>query len=197
MQNGIDPFPLESPEPSELRRTRFLRNALDVIETVVFALLIFAVINTLTARIRVDGMSMEPTLETGEFVIINKLAYRLGTPKIGDVIVFHYPRNPEQEYIKRVIGLVGDQVVVGDRQVKVNGQVLDEPYIAAPPRYELSLVVPENSLFVLGDNRNNSSDSHDWGPVPMANVVGKAVFIYWPVNQWGAIQHVDPLRSDP
>jgi signal peptidase I len=197
MQNEIDPFPTETPDSSGSVRTRILRNILDVIETVVFALLIFAVINTLTARIRVDGMSMEPTLETGEFVIINKLAYRLGTPEIGDVIVFHFPRNPEQEYIKRVIGLAGDQVVISNRQVEVNGRVLNEPYIAAPPRYELSEVVPEDSLFVLGDNRNNSSDSHDWGAVPMANVVGKAVFIYWPVDQWGAIKHVNPSGGDP
>ena len=167
---------------------RFL---LDILETLVLSGILFLAINAISARIRVDGFSMEPTLRNGEFVIVNKLAYRFGKPSIGDVIVFHYPRDPAQEYIKRVIGLSGDQVKISNGQVMVNGQAITEPYIAAAPRYDSEWSVPESSLFVLGDNRNNSSDSHNWGPVPMENVVGKALFVYWPPTEWGLIQ--DPL----
>jgi signal peptidase I len=140
---------------------------------------------------------MEPTLHSGEFVIVNRLIYRLSEPKIGDIIVFQFPRDPEQEYIKRVIGLPGDQVVIGEGQVKVNGRVLIEPYVAAHPRYETTLTVPDNSLFVLGDNRNNSSDSHNWGPVPFHNIVGKAVFVYWPPDEWGLVGHTTPEIAAP
>jgi signal peptidase I len=186
----------EQASPQE-SKGKFLHTLLDIIETLLFSLLLFLGINAVTARIRVDGMSMEPTLHTGEFVIVNKLAYRFGEPKIGDVIVFRFPRNPEQEYIKRIIGLPGDEVMIAGRQVKVNGLVLSEPYIAAPPRYESYWKVPEGSLFVLGDNRNNSSDSHTWGPVPMENVVGRAIYVYWPPSEWGRVPHISPDMIEP
>jgi signal peptidase I len=201
MENDLDRLPIDKsattdgvPEqlPAQSARGRAVRFFVDVVETLVFSLLLFALINTLTARIRVDGLSMEPTLHSGEFVIVNRLAYRLGEPKTGDVIVFHPPTDPEQEYIKRVIGLPGDEVVISDQQVQVNDRLLVEPYIASPPRYESSWEVPEGSLFVLGDNRNNSSDSHSWGPVPLENVVGKAVIVYWPPSEWGPVEHALP-----
>src|SRR5512136_283455 len=94
----------EQVEPVK-QKSGFWRFLLDVVETVVLSVLLFAGINAVSARIRVDGFSMEPTLNSGEFVVVNKLAYKLGRPKLGDVIVFRYPRDPEQEYIKRVIGL--------------------------------------------------------------------------------------------
>jgi len=185
---GIDT--LSEQETSPKRGSGFWRFMLDVLETIVLSVLLFFAINTVSARIRVDGFSMEPTLQNGEFVIVNKLAYQFGVPSTGDVIVFHYPRDPEQEYIKRVIGLAGDKIRITNGQVLVNGESIPEPYIAAPPRYESEWDVPPDSLFVLGDNRNNSSDSHNWGPVPMKNVIGKALLIYWPPEQWGLI--VDP-----
>jgi signal peptidase I len=200
MEDDLDDLPLEpaSDQPSqEGGRTKFLRVSLDILETLVFSLLLFVVINLLTARIRVDGMSMEPTLHNGEFIIVNKMAYRLGKPSLGDVIVFHPPRSPEQEYIKRIIGLPGDQVVISAGKVAVNGQKLDEPYIAAPPHYEGNWSVPEDSLFVLGDNRNNSQDSHSWGTVTLDAVVGKAVFVYWPPTVWGIIEHATPAAATP
>lgn len=164
-----------------------LHMAADFFETIALAVLIFLGINGISARIRVDGTSMEPTLHTGEYVVVNKFSYRFGEPHLGDVIVFHFPGNPGQEYIKRVIGLPGDLVQVEQGQVYVNGSPIQEPYIAAQPNYQGSWTVPANSLFVLGDNRNNSSDSHSWGMVPYSYVVGKAVFIYWPLNQWGTL----------
>ena len=179
----------------EKGRSGISRFVIDVLETLVLSVVLFALINAVSARIRVDGYSMEPTLHSGEFVIVNKLSYWLGSPQRGDVIVFHFPRDPEQEYIKRVIGLPGDKVEVSGGLVRVNGQVIDEPYIAAPPVYQSSWTVSENSLFVLGDNRNNSSDSHNWGPVPYDNIVGKALIVYWPPPDWGVVAHTAPTLS--
>jgi signal peptidase I len=198
MKDSLNNFRAEAipePAPQQQKKSGFLRFALDVLETLILSVVLFAGINAISARIRVDGYSMEPTLHSGEFVIVNKLAYRLGTPKTGDVIVFHFPRNTEEEYIKRVIGLPGDEVTISGGKVTVNGQTLDEPYIYAPPAYERSLLVPEDSLFVLGDNRNNSSDSHQWGTVPLGYVVGKAVFVYWPPQDWGLIDHISAPAS--
>jgi signal peptidase I len=179
------------PESSELSagRTSLKRITLDILETLVISALLFLAINAVSARIRVDGFSMEPSLHSGEFVIVNKLAYINGSPKRGDVIVFHFPRDPQQEYIKRVIGLAGDEVVVSNGTVRVNGEVLDEPYILQSPAYSGSWQVPEGQLFVMGDNRNNSSDSHNWGTLELDYVVGKALVVYWPVSDWGLVEH--------
>lgn len=171
-----------APEPKAGSLRRFF---LDVLETVLLAVVLFLGINAVSARIRVESISMQPTLYAGDFVIVNKMAYKVGTPGRGDVIVFHYPPDPEREpYIKRVIGLPGDEVQVGGGSVAVNGTPLREPYIKAAPNYEGTWHVPEGFLFVLGDNRNNSSDSHSWGMVPIENVIGKAEVVYWPPSEW-------------
>lgn len=185
--DNIDTQVVTNAPEAQNRWRSLLRMAADFVETVALAILIFLGINGISARIRVDGTSMEPNLHTGEYVVVNKFAYRLGQPHLGDVIVFHFPGNPGEEYIKRVIGVPGDLVQVEQGQVYVNGAPIQEPYIAAQPNYKGSWTVPANSLFVLGDNRNNSSDSHSWGMVPYSYVVGKAVFIYWPLNQWGTL----------
>ena len=184
------------PEPDQ-KPASFRQFIIDLIETVLLAAVLFFGINAISARIRVDGFSMEPTLHNGEFVIVNKLAYKLGEPRRGDVIVFKYPRDPQQEYIKRVIGLPGDEVIISGGFVYVNGTALDEPYIAAQPAYHSTWEVPEDSLFVLGDNRNNSSDSHAWGPLPASDVIGKAVVVYWPPTNWGLIDHITPAQAAP
>jgi signal peptidase I len=186
----------EQPEAKE-KDSGVLRFVLDILETLVLSVILFIGINAVSARIRVDGSSMEPTLRSGEFVIVNKLAYKFGDPTQGNIVVFHFPRDPEQEYIKRVIGLPGDQVNINQGKVYVNDRLVDEPYIAAKPAYEGTWIVPEAHLFVLGDNRNNSSDSHNWGTVPQEYVVGKAVFIYWPPEQWGIIEHVSTASAAP
>ncbi len=136
---------------------------------------------------------MRPTLDDGEFVLVSKFNYKLSNVQRGDIIVFHFPMDPEQELIKRVIGLPGDRVQVKDGVVYINDQALDEPYIAAPPAYTSAWNVPADRLFVLGDNRNDSSDSHSWGYLPFENVVGKAVLIYWPPPMWEVIEHKDLL----
>jgi signal peptidase I len=191
------PETIPEPVTPKEKRSRYIRFAVDVLETLVLSLLLFAGINWATARIRVDGFSMEPNLHTGEFILVNRLAYRLGSPKLGDVIVFHYPRDPSQEYIKRVIGLPGDSINISNGQVSVNGKVISEPYIAAPPAYRYSVTVPPDSLFVLGDNRNNSSDSHNWGPLPMNDIVGRADLVYWPPKSWELIQHTPVTQASP
>lgn len=181
-----------STRPAKSGCFRFL---VDVLETLVFSLVLFLAINAVSARARVDGSSMEPTLHNGELVIVNKLAYKLGEPELGDIIVFHFPRDPSQEYIKRVIGVPGDQVLIEAGKVYVNSKEIVEPYIAAPPAYATAKWdVPEGHLFVLGDNRNNSSDSHSWGTVPIEYVVGKALFVYWPLEEWGTIEHASAAR---
>lgn len=171
------------------------RFALDIIETLFLAVVLFVGINAISARVRVDGTSMLPTLENGEFVLVNKMSYRIGEVDRGDIIVFHFPLNPEEELIKRVIGLPGDHVQVRDGQVYVNGQLLNEPYIAQAPSYADEWTILDGQFFVLGDNRNNSNDSKDWGLLPADNLVGKAVLIYWPPPMWEVLEHTEVFAS--
>ncbi len=192
-QSEVAPEPTASEKPG----SGFVRIIVDILEVLVLSVLLFLGINAVSARIRVDGFSMEPTMHNGEFVLINKLAYKLGSPNIGDVIVFRYPRDPTQEYIKRVIGLPGDQIKISNGLVYVNGNPLSEPYIASKPAYQTEWTVPKDSLFVLGDNRNNSSNSHSWGPLPLENVVGKALVVYWPPAQWGVLQTPKTASAAP
>lgn len=184
----------EETKPVE-EKTNWMRFLLDVVETVVLAVVLFIGINAVSARVRVDGQSMRPTLEDGEFLLVNKTVYFFGDVSRGDIVVFHFPLNPEEELIKRVIGLPGDSVAVRDSQLFVNGQMLNEPYIAQAPLYSGEWVVTEGHLFVLGDNRNNSNDSKDWGLLPMENVVGKAVLIYWPPPMWDLLEYSEALAA--
>ncbi len=200
MEHKLDHFHTETiaePQETEEKRSGLMRFVVDVVETLILSIILFAAINAVSARIRVDGASMEPTLQSGEFVIVNKLAYLFGSPATGDVIVFHFPRDPNQEYIKRIIGLPGDRVEIRGGEVFVNDQMLNEDYIAASPVYEAVWDVPADSLFVLGDNRNNSSDSHNWGPVPIDYVIGKAAFIYWPPTEWGILDQPSIASAAP
>ncbi len=182
---------LAEPQP---RKSGFLRFVKDVLETLILSVILFVGVNVISARIRVDGASMEPTLATGEYVVVNRLSYRLGTPQRGDIIVFHPPLDPQEEYIKRVIGLPGDKVEVRNGTVYLNGQPLDETYLNTKTNYPGMWRVPAGQLFVLGDNRNNSSDSSKWGTIAMDSVVGKAILIYWPPPDWKLIAHV-PLAN--
>ncbi len=167
----------------------------DMIQTIVLAVLVFLALNTLTARVKVFNVSMQPTLKQGYLLIVNKIAYKFGEPKRGDIIVFHHKGIENQDYIKRVIGLPGDEIEVSGGVVSVNGTPLTEPYIKEMPRYTLSEKVPEGKLFVLGDNRNQSDDSHNWGFVDMEWVVGKAVIIYWPLTEIKLLTGPDLLEK--
>jgi signal peptidase I len=195
--DNLQPQGQPEPKAAEHENTDWKRFLLDLFETVGLALILFLIINTVSARVRVDGTSMQPTLQDGEFVLVNKLAYRTGAYSRGDIIVFRSPTTADLDLIKRVVGLPGDQVVVENGDVRVNGQTLNEPYINAAPNYNGSWQVPEGHLFVLGDNRNNSSDSHQWGFLPVQNVIGKAIFIYWPPPEWATIDHVKIVVAAP
>ncbi len=191
--------PERRPEPQGAipETTDWKRFVLDLLETVGLALVLFVIINSVSARVRVDGFSMLPTLHDGEFVLVNKLAYRMGSPAHGDIIVFRSTTTTDLDLIKRIVGLPGDQISIGAGRVALNGQVLNEPYINAEPNYGGNWQVPEGYLFVLGDNRNDSSDSHAWGFLPLQNVIGKALLIYWPPPEWAMIDHVQVVVAAP
>lgn len=179
------------------------RFVLDLLETLFLSVVLFLAIDAVSARVRVEGYSMRPTLDDHQYVLISRLAYRLDEPQRGDIIVFRPPMYPQEsffkrftglpdeweDYIKRVIGLPGEEVRIENGHVYINGEPLDELYITASPNYMGIWNVPEGYLFVLGDNRNNSSDSHSWGLLPMENVVGKAILVYWPPLKWNVLNH--------
>jgi signal peptidase I len=139
----------------------------------------------------VEGPSMRPTLVNGERLVVNKFVYRLQQPGKGDVVVFRYPRDPSRDFIKRVIATAGDTIEIRDGRVSVNGQQLNEAYILEKSRgsYPLS-TVPEGTIFVMGDNRNNSEDSRfaDVGFVPLHLLKGKAILVFWPVGNFRMLQ---------
>jgi len=168
---------------------------MDILETIVLAVVLYFGINALSARVRVDGLSMTPTLQNGEYILVNRLAYKTGQPERGDIIVFSFPTDEGQDLIKRVIGLPGETVHISDGIVTINGVKLEESYIAQNPNYFGEWPVPEGYLFVLGDNRNDSRDSHQWGLLPIENVIGKSVLIYWPPPEWQIINHTEEVFS--
>ncbi len=189
------------PNPEEngpQERGGFRRFLFDLLETVLLSLVLFLGINAISARIRVESISMQPTLYAGDFIIVNKLAYKLGSPARGDIVIFHYPPNPDIEpYIKRVVGLPGETVRVSGGKVYIDDVPINEPYLAAAPNYEGTWAIPGDALFVLGDNRNKSSDSHSWGMVPMDNVIGKAEVIYWPPSEWKVLNQMTAAAAQP
>jgi signal peptidase I len=159
----------------------------DIFQTLLLSALVFLGVNAITARIRVESVSMQDTLLAGDFVIVNKLAYLFDEPKRGDVVVFTPPFEASEPYIKRIIGLPGDEIVIHGGKVSVNGEIFQEPYVHSPLGTSGNWSVPQGTLFVMGDNRDNSSDSRAWGTVPIENVIGEAIFVYWPPDQWGAL----------
>jgi signal peptidase I len=163
--------------------------ARELVETVVFTMLIYALIRVfLFENYRVLGHSMDPSLENDQFLVVDKLEYRLRDPERGDIIVFHDPNSDRRKLIKRVIGLPGEMIEIRNGQVLVNERPLDEPYITMPAAYSRPPTpVPDGYYYVLGDNRNNSSDSHNWGPLEEEQIVGNAWISYWPPRLWDVI----------
>lgn len=167
------------------KRYRLVR---EIIETLVLTILMFLVIRLAVQNFNIDGMSMEPSLHNQELVIVDKWSYFFHVPNRGDVVVFVAPPNPTQDYIKRIIGLPGDVISIQDTKVTVNDQVLRESYVdpqrqGNPYAPITQLTIPQGAYFVLGDNRNGSSDSRDWGCVPQQNIIGRAALVYWPFGQ--------------
>lgn len=176
----------------------------EVGETIILTLIIFLLIQTVIRNFRVVGTSMVNNLHDGQYLIIDKLSYNplltnvfgLGGPQRGDVIVFEPPNRPTEDYVKRIVGLPGETVEIKNNQVFINGQPLEQPYLPGTPSYTMPpRVVPEGHVFVLGDNRNNSNDSHNWGPLPVENIVGRAWLSYWPPDEWGTISRNSPTEE--
>lgn len=164
----------------------FLR---EIVETIVLTLIIYGLVSLGFRNFRVIQTSMEPNFRDGQYLVVNKLAYRLHPPERGDVIIFHPPTNPEKEYIKRVIGLPGETVEIREGYVYVDGRRLEEPYIVQVNRRGSwgPSIVGQDEYFVLGDNRSNSSDSRNWGMLSRQNIIGKAWLFYWPPQEWGLV----------
>jgi signal peptidase I len=166
----------------------------EVVITVLIAVAVFVCLRLTVQSYTVVMSSMEPNFQEGECIMVNKVTYHASGPQRGDVIVFNPPPPNEESpypFIKRVIGLPGDTVEIKDEKVFINSTPLEEDeYIKERPDYTmLATVVPENEYFVLGDNRNNSNDSHNGWMVPRDNIIGKAWFVYWPPSKLGVVKH--------
>ena len=174
---------------------------IDNVKLVAIALIIAAFVRILIAEPRyIPSPSMVPTLAVGDRLLVEKVSYRLHSPQRGDIVVFEPPPQLQeygylasQAFIKRVIGLPGQTVRVSQGQVWIDGQPTIERYIAESPDYEMPPVqVPAGSLFVMGDNRNDSNDSHVWGFLPVQNVIGRAAFRFWPLDK---IAHIGSQQT--
>ncbi len=174
------------------------RLIVEALEVAILTLLIFLCIRLVAQNYIVDGPSMQPTLYTNEYILVDKSAYFFSSPQRGDVVVFHYPLDPKVDYVKRVIGVPGDTVTVAaNGVVTVDGVTLTEPYVndldnPYPPE---TITLQPGQYFVLGDNRGDSSDSRYWGTLPRNDIVGRAEFVYWPVvdahflKDWSGVFH--------
>ncbi len=195
---GLGGTPEAAAPPIPRPRVRSRTFWRDMRDTLVMVVIIYTLVNLLAPRYIVEGSSMQPNFETGEWIIVSRLPYLLGAPQRGDVVVLDF-EEPQEDLIKRIIGLPGETVEIRDGLVYINGQPLEEPYINAAPRYTGEpIVLGPDEYYVLGDNRNNSRDSHSFGAVSRDHIMGRAWLIYWPPPKWGIVpqQHYD-LTAEP
>jgi signal peptidase I len=210
-------YPVAPVAPAKTSGSRFAR---EVIETIILAAVIFFGVRLVVLNFQVDGSSMFPNLDNGEMLLVNRNAYMhfdvnkyidvlpfvdhdgehivypFDPPERGDIIVFNPPNQSDKPYIKRVIGLPGESVTFKDGSVYINGQKLEEPYLDGDKSLCNrsvcpDIVVPEGSVYVMGDNRENSSDSRSFGPVTVNSIIGKAWITYWPSDDFGLVPHYD------
>jgi signal peptidase I len=184
------PAPPERTDPtasraifSELRS--WLRDVLFAIATAIF-IVIFVI-----QPVKVEGTSMQPRLVDQERIFVNRFIYRFENIRRGDIVVFWYPRDTNKSFIKRVVAVPGDVIEIRNGAVYVNGSEVKEPYLKPEFRDNESFhkaVVPPEQYFVLGDHRNSSNDSRNWGFVPKSLIYGKAIFRYWPLSRWGLVE---------
>ncbi|WP_008311199.1 signal peptidase I [Leptolyngbya sp. PCC 6406] len=172
---------------------RFLQGQRENLRVLAIALVLALIMRVFVAEPRfIPSNSMEPTLHIGDRLIVEKLAYRLHDPQPGDIVVFRppvqlypYGYSAKQAFIKRVIATPGQTVQVTGQQVYINDVPQTEPYIRAAPEYDMvPITVPPESIFVLGDNRNDSNDSHVWGVLPQSHIIGRAALRFWPLTAW-------------
>jgi len=175
-------------------RRRLLGSALSWLRDIAVSVVIAVVVIVFIYQpVRVEGTSMMPGLVDQERIFVNKFIYRLGMGDIsrGDLVVFWYPADQAKSYIKRVIGLPGDIISIDRGAVDINGRRLEEDYVPEEYRDTLSTApkkVEPDHYFVLGDHRNSSNDSRNWGLVPRSCIYGKAVFVYWPLEKMGPLR---------
>lgn len=189
-EQNTDPNPdpnsgINQPAPARGQFSLWLRDLLIAIAAS------FVIITFVYQPVRVEGTSMQPELRDQDRLFINKFAYHFESISRGDVVVFHYPRDPSKSYIKRVIALPGDTLRIDDGQVYVNGKRISEPYVPEQYRDDRSMakiLISPNDYFVMGDHRSISSDSRDFGPVPRGLIYGKAAFVYWPADNAGVVR---------
>ena len=210
-------LPIVTSQPAKRKRGGVIR---EIAETALIALVIFLLVRTLVLNFRVDGTSMMPNLVNGELLIVNRNAYDsydlyglidwipgvehanakeitpFSDPKRGDIVVFEPPVSSNKPYIKRIIGLPGETIEIRDGGVFVDGELLDEPYIEAGTTectgpYCGPITIPEGQIWVMGDNRGNSSDSRVFGPVDIDSVQGETVITYWPLSEFGLVHSPD------
>ncbi len=182
----------------------------EILEAMALAIVVFILIQASAQNFRVEGSSMAPTLEGRQYLLVNKLIYfnfdveRLSrvvpfwnvdknhesrpfrAPRFGEIIVFRFPGEPQRDFVKRVVGIPGDRVEIVDGRLVINGLTYQEPYVNGPFSTNLPpQTMSEGEYFVMGDNRSQSNDSRNWGPVPEKNVVGKVWLVYWPFSELG------------
>ncbi|KKQ26921.1 MAG: Signal peptidase I [Candidatus Levybacteria bacterium GW2011_GWA2_37_36] len=172
---------------------------LDTVQTLLIVFIVFLVIWQFLVRpFQVSGNSMQPTFLDKEYILTNIIALRFSQPKQGDVVVFKAPNDPEKDYIKRIIGVPGDQIMILNGDVYVNGAILDQSAYLKPTvktyggsflREDIPVTVLTDSYFVMGDNRSGSSDSREWGFLPARNLIGKSSFVYWPLDKMEMIKN--------
>ncbi len=172
---------------------------LDIIQVLVFAVSIFLFIYLLVAQPhKIKGSSMEPDFHDGEFLLTDKVTYRLREPRHGDVIVFKAPPDDQDEYIKRIMGIPGDKVMVQNGRVWLNGVELTEDYIAkgaytSAGNFALEgkeFTVPDHEYFVMGDNREHSFDGRNFGLIDKSKITGRAWLVYWPIPNFGVVKEI-------
>jgi len=177
----------ETGEPAERKKGYFFS---EMLESIAIAIILAVIIRVfLFQPFFIPSGSMEPTLTEGDRIIVSKMNYRLSEPQRADVIVFKYPVDPRKDFIKRVIGLPGETLLIRDSKIFIDGKLIEQPFL--PPGLKYGdfgpVSIPEGEYFVMGDNRNNSDDSRGWGTLPRENIIGEAVLIYWPVNRSGLL----------
>jgi signal peptidase I len=206
VQNSSEVQAQELPGPQSNSAGKSLLR--EILETLVLTVVIFVLVNLVTGRFKIFGSSMDNTFQQGEYIIVNRLAYKFGEPHRGDVVVLVPPGSTtngfverilglpgETDYIKRILGVPGDKITIANGQLVINGQSLEEPYIKEPMRnfgYEGQVwTLGPDQYFVLGDNRNASKDSRDpsVGPITVDRIVGQVWAVYWPIPAWKLVEH--------
>jgi signal peptidase I len=211
---------IASSAPAAIPAPTIRKAVKELLETAVYIVLVFIIVRSMMQNFRIEGSSMEPSLHSGQYILVNKLVYfhfdinapvrllpgyddldarniyPLSLPRRGEVIVFEYPRDPNKDYIKRVIGLPGETVEVREGRVYINGEPLYEPYLneneftycnVGSQCNKGPVVVPPDSVFVMGDNRSNSSDSREWDSLSLERVIGQAWVLYYPLDDLGIV----------